>query len=105
MRPGASPSQKGTVGGAPWADGDATNAGGAYVFGMDSVVTYCTAKTSSAGCVASITTSNPFAQPVSGAGGYSVIAADSLDAAVAMAKGCPVLVGGGTVCVNETIDM
>ncbi|HXN01250.1 MAG TPA: hypothetical protein VN973_05095 [Candidatus Dormibacteraeota bacterium] len=39
--------------------------------------------------------------PVSG---YSVVKADSLDAAVKLAKGCPVLVGGGTIEVAETID-
>ena len=40
-----------------------------------------------------------------GLSGYSIISADSFDAAVEMAKGCPVLAGGGTVCVNEAIDM
>jgi hypothetical protein len=34
--------------------------------------------------------------------GYSVIKADSLDAAVAKAKGCPVLKGGATISVYET---
>jgi hypothetical protein len=34
--------------------------------------------------------------------GYSVIKADSLDAAVALAKGCPVLQGGASVEVAET---
>ena len=34
--------------------------------------------------------------------GYSVIKADSLDAAVALAKGCPVLAGGANVLVSET---
>ncbi len=36
--------------------------------------------------------------------GYSVIKADSLDAAVALAKGCPVLAGGATVSVFETFN-
>ena len=36
------------------------------------------------------------------ASGYSVIKADSLDAAVAKAKGCPVLKGGATISVYET---
>lgn len=40
-----------------------------------------------------------------GLSGYSVIDAADIDAAVAHAKGCPVLAGGGTVCVNETLDM
>ncbi len=38
--------------------------------------------------------------PVSG---YSVIKADSLDDAVQLAQGCPVLVGGGTIEVAETM--
>jgi len=33
--------------------------------------------------------------------GYSIVSADSLDAATAQAKGCPVLGGGGTVEVYE----
>ncbi len=37
--------------------------------------------------------------------GYSVIQADSLDAAVEMAKGCPVLASGGQVSVYETMRM
>jgi hypothetical protein len=34
--------------------------------------------------------------------GYSVIAADSLDVAVELAKGCPVLMGGASIEVCET---
>lgn len=41
------------------------------------------------------------ANPVSG---YSVLQADSLDAAVKMAQGCPVLAGGGSVEVCETFN-
>lgn len=37
--------------------------------------------------------------------GYSIITADSLDAAVSHAKGCPVLEGGGTVQVSEALEM
>jgi hypothetical protein len=37
--------------------------------------------------------------PVSG---YTIIEADSIDEAVARAKGCPILAGGGTVEVCET---
>ena len=33
---------------------------------------------------------------------YSIISADSLDAAVALAKGCPVLQGGASIEVCET---
>jgi hypothetical protein len=38
----------------------------------------------------------------SGLTGYSVLQADSLAAATEMAKGCPVLSGGGSVDVYET---
>ena len=38
----------------------------------------------------------------SGPTGYSIIKADSLDAAVGIAKGCPVLAGGATLVVSET---
>jgi hypothetical protein len=37
--------------------------------------------------------------------GYTVLTADSLDAAVGLAKGSPVLQGGGSVHVYETIEM
>ena len=33
--------------------------------------------------------------------GYSIIKADSLDAAVTASKGCPVLAGGASVVVSE----
>ena len=36
------------------------------------------------------------------AGGYSIITADSLDAAIEMAKMCPVLQGGAQITVYET---
>jgi len=37
--------------------------------------------------------------------GYSIVSADSLDAAVELAKGCPVLGIGGAVDVYEAISM
>lgn len=40
-----------------------------------------------------------------GAGGYSIVSADSLDDATAMAKDCPVVAGGGAVEVYEAIAM
>jgi hypothetical protein len=40
-----------------------------------------------------------------GASGYTVITADSLDAATAAAKGCPVLSTGGAVDVYEALEM
>jgi hypothetical protein len=41
----------------------------------------------------------------SGISGYSVIQADSLDAASALAKGSPVLAAGGSVDVYETLPV
>jgi len=44
--------------------------------------------------------------PVGGlASGFSIIKADSLDAAVALAKGCPVLQGGAQITVYETLPV
>ena len=37
--------------------------------------------------------------------GYTIIKADSLDAAVTMARGCPVLKSNGQVTVFETFDV
>jgi hypothetical protein len=60
---------------------------------------------------------NPFAgsATVSGGGittgataaasGYSIVTAGSLDEAAALAKGCPVVDGGGTVEVYEAVPM
>jgi hypothetical protein len=49
--------------------------------------------------------SDGVADGAGGAGGYSIVSADSLTDAAAKAKGCPVLAGGGTVEVYETIAM
>lgn len=40
----------------------------------------------------------------SGPSGYSILKADSLDAAVELAKGCPVLAGGAYIQVVETFN-
>lgn len=37
--------------------------------------------------------------------GYTLVDADSLDAAVALAKGCPILASGGSIEVAEALDM
>ena len=37
--------------------------------------------------------------------GYSIISADSLDAAIGLAKGCPVLQGGASIDVSETFEV
>ncbi len=37
--------------------------------------------------------------------GYTLVNADNLDAAVELAKGCPILADGGTVEVAEAVDM
>lgn len=36
--------------------------------------------------------------------GYTIVEADSLDAATALAKGSPIFQGGGSVTVYETVD-
>ncbi len=54
-------------------------------------------KTVSAGGVADGGGSNPLS-------GYSIVNADNIDAAVEMAKGCPIL-DGGSVEVAEAMDM
>lgn len=41
----------------------------------------------------------------SGLTGYSIVAADGLDAAAEMAQGCPVLANGGSVEVYETFQI
>jgi len=73
--------------------------------GGSAINVYCTAKTSSAGCVAQISTTNPGAQPVSGANGYSVTATDVqgfknglLFAGINGAAALPF--NGGTLCMN-----
>lgn len=40
-----------------------------------------------------------------GGSGYSIIEAESLDAAVALAQACPVLQGGATIAVYETFPV
>jgi hypothetical protein len=37
--------------------------------------------------------------------GYSILKADDIDAAVALAKGCPVLTSGAVVVVSETFPV
>jgi hypothetical protein len=42
------------------------------------------------------------ANPVTG---YSILMADNLDSAVAMAKGCPIVASGGSIEVSEILAM
>jgi hypothetical protein len=37
--------------------------------------------------------------------GFTVLGAETIDAAVDLAKGCPVLAGGGSIDVYEALDM
>jgi hypothetical protein len=57
------------------------------------------------GASAAVTANGSTEGAPSGAGGYSIIEADSLQDAVGKAKGCPVLDGGGAVEVYEAIAM
>ena len=56
------------------------------------------AKTIAGGAVSDGGGANP-------ATGYSLINADGIDAAVELAKGCPVLASGGSIEVAETFDV
>ena len=51
-----------------------------------------------------IATDGSVSDDPSGPSGYSILKADSLDAAVELAKGCPVLAGGASIQVVETFD-
>ena len=44
-------------------------------------------------------------EPFNPVSGYTIIAAESLDGAIEMAKGCPILEGGGSIEVCETFSM
>ncbi|MGZ4691715.1 MAG: hypothetical protein ACXVJW_01940 [Acidimicrobiia bacterium] len=57
------------------------------------------------GASTAVKTDGVSAKTSAGLAGYSVIEADSLELAAKLAGGCPVLSGGGTVEVYETIAM
>jgi hypothetical protein len=44
-------------------------------------------------------------EPFNPVSGYTIIAAESLDGAIEMAKGCPILEGGGSIEICETFSM
>ncbi len=95
--------------GAPVADDFGSSSGAAYLFALgDAPQAYCTAKVSSAGCLAAIATSNFAAQPTSGAGDYSVQATSVqelknglLFAGTSGPAAIPF--GAGTLCVNPPL--
>ena len=51
-----------------------------------------------------ISASGSVSDDPAGPSGYSILRADSLDAAVTLAKGCPVLQGGASIQVVETCE-
>ncbi len=57
-----------------------------------------------AGASSAVASDGSIIGATSGVGGYSVISADSLTAALEIAKGCPHLDANGTVEVYETFD-
>jgi len=100
----------GEDGGVPGIDGDqgdngASSAGAVYVFDLGAEPdVYCTPKASSLGCQATIAASDPNAQPVSGAGDYSVVATriQGLKAGLVFAGVAgPAVIpfNGGTLCL------
>jgi hypothetical protein len=50
---------------------------------------------------AKVVTDGPFVESKEIVGGYSIVKADTIDAAAELAKGCPVLLSGGKVEVRE----
>jgi hypothetical protein len=52
-----------------------------------------------------IATDGSVSQDAAGPSGYSIIAADDIDHAVTLAKGCPVLAGGASLQVVETFNV
>lgn len=52
-----------------------------------------------------VVTNGPYAEIKETIGGYTIVKADSYDAAVELAKGCPILADGGNVEVREIREM
>jgi len=83
--------------------------GGVYAYGGSTPpVFYCTPKTSSAGCVTTIGTSDPAAGPVSGANDYSVLAASVQGAKnglffFSLSGSAAIPFSGGTLCMNPPL--
>jgi hypothetical protein len=50
-------------------------------------------------------TNGPYAEIKESIGGYSIVKADSYEAAIELAKGCPILTTGGNVEVREISPM
>lgn len=50
-------------------------------------------------------TDGPFAESKEVVGGFSMVKADNLDAAVKLTKGCPMFAAGGTVEVRELMNV
>lgn len=57
------------------------------------------------GAARTISADGAVSEGAGSASGYSIITADSLDAATEMAKGCPVLEGGAEIEVYETFPV
>jgi hypothetical protein len=57
------------------------------------------------GASASVDSAGTNGAAKSGLSGFSIVTADSLDAASELAKGCPVIEGGGKVDVYEAIPI
>ena len=57
------------------------------------------------GASSSVTSGGVADGTTSGVNGYSIVDAADLGAAVTMAKGCPILSGGGSVEVHQALDM
>ncbi|MEP6676321.1 MAG: YciI family protein [Ferruginibacter sp.] len=52
-----------------------------------------------------VITDGPYVEIKEAVGGYSIIKADSIEEAVELSKGCPILESGGNVEVREIVQM
>ena len=52
-----------------------------------------------------VVTDGPFLEAKEVVGGYSIVRADTIDAAAEFAKGCPILLTGGTVEVRQLAEI
>jgi hypothetical protein len=53
----------------------------------------------------SISSDGSVGEKAPSASGYSILEADSIDDAVSLAKGCPVLQGGASIAIYETFQV
>ncbi|GAA3603280.1 YciI family protein [Microlunatus ginsengisoli] len=86
----------------PEAQQESMNAWTAWFAGLDGAVVDIG---NPFGEASTVTSAGSTPGAASGLGGYSIIEADSLDAAAAKAAGCPVIGSGGSVEIYDALPM